>query len=78
MISVNGVFRKQLHFFVSNTNPLGTTLITEIEYFFDTDPGYGNGTSIDVAEFESSGRNFHIYYQWPECGDAFITYPRIG
>jgi len=40
-------------FFVSNTNPTGTTLITDIEYFVDEDPGVGNATNIDITDMQS-------------------------
>lgn len=36
--------------YASNANPLGTTLISEIEYFIDDDPGIGSGTSIDIVD----------------------------
>ncbi len=37
-----------------------TADIVEAEYFFDTDPGLGNGTSIDVVDVASLDENFSI------------------
>lgn len=31
-------------------SPIMAQSVTELEYFFDTDPGFGNGTSISVTE----------------------------
>ncbi len=36
--------------YVSNTNPLGTTEVTDIEVFVDADPGVGNAESIDIVD----------------------------
>jgi hypothetical protein len=33
-------------------SPLMAQSVTELEYFFDTDPGFGNGTSISVTEVD--------------------------
>jgi len=35
---------------IQDTN---NTDITEVEYFFNTDPGFGNGTPIDIADTDS-------------------------
>ncbi len=37
-----------------------TTDIVEAEYYFDSDPGLGNGTTIDVADVASLDENFSI------------------
>src|SRR5690606_29204730 len=34
--------------------------IVEAEYYFNTDPGLGNGTNIDVADVASLNENFNI------------------
>ena len=34
--------------------------ITDAEYYFNTDPGIGNGTNIDVADVASLDENFSI------------------
>ena len=34
--------------------------IIEVEYYFNTDPGLGNGTNIDVADVASLNENFSI------------------
>ena len=36
--------------FTIDTTACGTNVITEAEYFFDHDPGKGNGTSVDAAD----------------------------
>ena len=36
--------------YVSNTNPLATTMITQLEYFIDADPGVGSGTAVDIID----------------------------
>ncbi|MGL1888679.1 MAG: T9SS type A sorting domain-containing protein, partial [Reichenbachiella sp.] len=36
--------------YVSNTNPLETTLITDLEYFIDVDPGVGSATPVAVTD----------------------------
>ncbi|MFY0626549.1 MAG: T9SS type A sorting domain-containing protein [Reichenbachiella sp.] len=41
---------ESIAFYVSNSNPLGTTMITDLEYFIDVDPGPGNGTQIDIVD----------------------------
>lgn len=36
-----------------------TTEITQFEYFFDEDPGYGNGTQVPVSDFIAAGGSIH-------------------
>jgi hypothetical protein len=38
------------YFFIQTVSSFVSTPITEAEYFFDTDPGVGNGTSIAITE----------------------------
>ncbi|HAH52351.1 MAG TPA: hypothetical protein DCL80_14305, partial [Balneola sp.] len=33
-------------------SPLMGQAVTQLEYFFDADPGFGNGTSISVTEVD--------------------------
>ena len=40
--------------FVDPTDPQEVRMISDIEYFIDTDPGVGNGTSLELAYGETS------------------------
>ncbi|MEP1117253.1 T9SS type A sorting domain-containing protein [Ekhidna sp.] len=40
-------------FYVSATSIASSTNLTELEYFFDMDPGFGNGTSIAISPSQS-------------------------
>ena len=55
---------KALYTFLIGCFCVGVTLaqsdISSLEYFFDTDPGLGNGTIIDVADVASLDENFSI------------------
>ncbi len=41
---------RQLDFYIVSSSPYVSKTITEAEYFIDTDPGEGNGTSLPVAD----------------------------
>ena len=47
----------------------GYAQITEAEYFFDTDPGVGNGTALSVANGNTIDESFTI----PTTGSRVIV-----
>jgi len=47
-------------FRVSDTPATNNADIVEAEYFFNTDPGFGNATNIDVADVANLNENFLI------------------
>src|SRR5690606_25834034 len=47
-------------FRVSDVTHINLFDIVEAEYYFNTDPGLGNGTNIDVADVASLDENFNI------------------
>ena len=42
-------------FYVSASNTTSTANLDQLEYFFDTDPGYGNGTSVTLTSASKTG-----------------------
>lgn len=47
-------------FLISDASVTNSANITDAEYFFDVDPGIGNGANIDVADIDSLNENFII------------------
>jgi len=40
--------------------PQGTSLVSKLEYFFDTDPGFGNATSVSLTAGENITKTFAV------------------